>query len=323
MRKNIVVFNRLPAALVQQLSETYNVTVIDPQGDFDSQLKRALPEAHGLIGASKRLGREQLAEAQNLEVISSVSVGYDSYEVDYLTERGIMLTNTPDVLTQTTADLGFALLMSAARRLPELDAYVKAGQWHQSIGEAQFGTDVYGKTLGIIGMGRIGAALAKRGRFGFDMNILYTANSPKPDLEKELDAAFCDLKTLLQSSDFVCLVAPLNESTYHMIGAYELQLMQPSGILINIGRGPLIDEAALYDALCNERIRGAGLDVFEREPLEASPLFSLKNIVTLPHIGSATHETRYAMAERAVANLTAVLNGTRPRDLVNPQAWAD
>jgi len=321
VRKNVVIYNRLPAPLVQQLSEAFNVTVIDTQGNVDEQFQHALLHAHGLIGASKTLGRHELQHAENLEVISSVSVGYDSYDVPYLSEQGILLTNTPDVLTQTTADLGFALLMSTARRLPELDAYTKAGQWTKGITEEHFGTDVYGKTLGIVGMGRIGAAIAKRGHFGFDMRILYHAGSRKPELEKEFKAEYRDLEALLQESDFICLVVPLTDSTRQMIGARELKLMKPSGILINIARGPVVDEAALIEALSNQHIRGAGLDVFEQEPLSSSPLFSLKNVVTLPHIGSATHETRYAMAERAVSNLTAALSGNRPQDLVNPEVW--
>jgi gluconate 2-dehydrogenase len=321
MKKNIIVFNRLPAPLVQKLSESYNVTVLDNQGNVNHAFQQALPKAHGLIGAGKKLGRNELARAENLEVISSVSVGYDSYDVSYLSERGILLTNTPEVLTQTTADLGFALLMSAARRLPELDAYVKAGKWRKGIDEEYFGTDVYGKTLGIVGLGRIGAAIAKRGRLGFDMQVLYHARNRKPDFEKEFQAQYKALEDLLQEADFVCLVVPLTESTHHMIGARELRLMKPGSILINLARGPVIDEQALIEALANQQIRGAGLDVFEQEPLSASPLLLMNNVVTLPHIGSATHETRYAMAERAVANLSAALSGEKPRDLVNTEAW--
>lgn len=258
--------------------------------------------------------------ATTLEAIASVSVGYDSYDVDYLTERGILLTNTPDVLTDTTADLGFTLLVSAARRVPELDAFVKAGHWRKGIGEEHFGTDIHGRTLGIVGAGRIGAAIAKRGHFGFDMPILYTANSAKPELEEQMGAQRRELDDLLREADFVCLVVPLSAATEGLIGARELGLMKSSAILINLARGPVIDEPALIEALRQGQIRGAGLDVYTREPLEASPLFELPNVVTLPHIGSATHETRYAMAERAVDNLIAALGDERPTDLVNPAA---
>jgi len=318
-KKHVVVFNRLPENLVERLRQYFSVEVIPASASLDAFAASAA-KAQGLIGASRTLGAKELAMATTLEAIASVSVGYDSYDVDYLTERGILLTNTPDVLTDTTADLGFTLLMSAARRVPELDAFVKAGLWRKGIGEEHFGTDIHGRTLGIVGAGRIGAAIAKRGHFGFDMPILYTANSPKPELEQQMNAQRRELDELLAEADFVCLVVPLSAATEKLIGARELGLMKPSAILINLARGAVIDEPALIEALRSGQIRGAGLDVYTREPLEASPLFELSNVVTLPHIGSATHETRYAMAERAVNNLIAALEGERPTDLVNPQA---
>ncbi|WP_145154462.1 2-hydroxyacid dehydrogenase [Pseudomonas oryzihabitans] len=318
-KKHVVVFNRLPETLVERLREHFSVEVIPASANIDLFAASAA-KAQGLIGASRKLGEKELEMATTLEAIASVSVGYDSYDVDYLTERGILLTNTPDVLTDTTADLGFTLLVSAARRVPELDAFVKAGHWRKGIGEEHFGTDIHGRTLGIVGAGRIGAAIAKRGHFGFDMPILYTANSAKPELEEQMGAQRRELDELLKEADFVCLVVPLSAATEGLIGARELGLMKSSAILINLARGPVIDEPALIEALSQGQIRGAGLDVYTREPLEASPLFELPNVVTLPHIGSATHETRYAMAERAVNNLIAALTGERPSDLVNPAA---
>ncbi|MFC8752138.1 2-hydroxyacid dehydrogenase [Pseudomonas oryzihabitans] len=318
-KKHVVVFNRLPETLVERLREHFSVEVISASANIDLFAASAA-KAQGLIGASRKLGEKELEMATTLEAIASVSVGYDSYDVDYLTERGILLTNTPDVLTDTTADLGFTLLVSAARRVPELDAFVKAGHWRKGIGEEHFGTDIHGRTLGIVGAGRIGAAIAKRGHFGFDMPILYTANSAKPELEEQMGAQRRELDELLKEADFVCLVVPLSTATEGLIGARELGLMKSSAILINLARGPVIDEPALIEALRQGQIRGAGLDVYTREPLEASPLFELPNVVTLPHIGSATHETRYAMAERAVNNLIAALTGERPTDLVNPAA---
>ena len=318
-KKHVVVFNRLPETLVERLREHFSVEVISASANIDLFAASAA-KAQGLIGASRKLGEKELEMATTLEAIASVSVGYDSYDVDYLTERGILLTNTPDVLTDTTADLGFTLLVSAARRVPELDAFVKAGHWRKGIGEEHFGTDIHGRTLGIVGAGRIGAAIAKRGHFGFDMPILYTANSAKPELEEQMGAQRRELDELLKEADFVCLVVPLSAATEGLIGARELGLMKSSAILINLARGPVIDESALIEALRQGQIRGAGLDVYTREPLEASPLFELPNVVTLPHIGSATHETRYAMAERAVNNLIAALTGERPTDLVNPAA---
>lgn len=321
-KKTVLAFSRITPAMVERLEQHFTVIVPDPrQGDINAQFNAALPGAHGLIGAGRPLGRQQLADAQTLEVVSSVSVGYDNYEVDYLNERGILLTNTPDVLTESTADLAFSLIMSSARRVAELDAWTKSGQWKASVGPQHFGTDVFGKTLGIVGMGNIGAAVARRGHLGFNMPILYSGNSRKPDLEQSLGAQFRSLPQLLAEADFVCLVVPLSDKTRHLIGAAELRQMKKNAILVNISRGPVVDEAALVEALQTGIIRGAGLDVYEKEPLAESPLFQLANAVTLPHIGSATTQTREAMANRAIDNLTAALLGQRPQDLVNPQAF--
>lgn len=322
MKKTVLAFSRITPPMVERLEQHFNVIVPNPkQGDIAAQFNEALPQAHGLIGAGRKLGREQLASAAQLEVVSSVSVGYDNYDVGYFNERGIMLTNTPDVLTESTADLGFSLIMSSARRVAELDAWTKAGQWKATVSPEQFGTDVFGKILGIVGLGNIGAAVARRGRLGFNMPILYSGNSRKPELEQELGAQFRSLAELLAEADFVCLVVPLSEKTRHLIGAAEFKQMKRSAILVNISRGPVVDETALVDALRNGDIRGAGLDVYEKEPLAESPLFQLSNAVTLPHIGSATSQTREAMANRAMDNLTAALLGKRPQDLVNPQVF--
>jgi gluconate 2-dehydrogenase len=322
MKKTVLAFSRVSPELAERLQQDFNVIIPDPKkGDLNEQFNEALPQAHGMIGAGRKLGREPLESARQLEVVSSISVGYDNYDVGYLSERGIMLTNTPDVLTESTADLGFSLIMSSARRVAELDAYTKAGKWTRSIEAPQFGTDVYGKTLGIVGMGNIGAAVARRGRLGFNMPIIYSGNSRKTEVEQELGAQFRSLDQLLAEADFVCLVVPLSEKTKHLISKRELSLMKKSAILINIARGPIVDEPALIEALQNGTIRGAGLDVYEKEPLTESPLFQLSNAVTLPHIGSATHETRAAMAERAYQNLRAALLGEKPQDLVNQQVW--
>lgn len=322
MKKTVLAFSRVSPEMAERLQQDFNVIIPDPKkGDLNTQFNEALPHSHGMIGAGRKLGREQLENAKQLEVVSSISVGYDNYDVDYLTERGVMLTNTPDVLTESTADLGFSLIMSSARRVAELDAYTKAGNWKRSIEAPHFGTDVYGKTLGIVGMGNIGAAVARRGRLGFNMPVLYSGNSRKIAIEQELGAQFRTLDQLLAESDFVCLVVPLSEKTQHMISTRELSLMKKSAILVNIARGPIVDEPALIKALQDGTIRGAGLDVYEKEPLAESPLFALSNAVTLPHIGSATDETRQAMADRAYANLRAALLGEKPQDLVNAQVW--
>lgn len=322
MKKNVLAFSRVTPAVVERLQQDFNVVVPDPkEGDITAQFNEALPEAHGLIGVGRKLGREQLEGAGKLEVVSSISVGYDNYDLAYFNERGIALTNTPDVLTESTADLAFSLVMGSARRVAELDAWTKAGNWQATIAPSHFGSDVHGKTLGIVGLGNIGAAIARRGRFGFNMPVLYSGNSRKPQLEQELGAQYRSLDQLLAEADFVVIVVPLSEATRKLIGTRELQLMKPSAFLINIARGPVVDEAALIEALRSGSIRGAGLDVYEKEPLRESPLFQLPNALTLPHIGSATAETREAMANRAVDNLRAALLGERPQDLVNPQAW--
>ena len=307
---------------MQRLQDKAQVTLIerlDEQGL--NQLRAALPQAQGLLGASLKLDAHLLDLAPQLEAIASVSVGVDNYDIDYLTERKILLTNTPDVLTETTADTGFALILASARRVVELATRVRNGQWQKNIGPEHFGTDVHGKTLGIIGMGRIGEALAQRGHFGFGMPVIYHSQSPKPAVEARFGAHYRSLNALLQEADFVCLTLPLTAETEGLIGAEQLALMRPDSIFINISRGKVVDEAALIHALQQGQIRGAGLDVFEREPLDpASPLLQLDNVVATPHIGSATIETREAMARCAVDNLLASLAGERPANLVNPQA---
>ncbi|MEG0248957.1 MAG: D-glycerate dehydrogenase [Pseudomonas sp.] len=323
MKKHVVLYKKLSAPLMARLHEAAQVTLIeslDPAGL--AQLREALPSAHGLLGASLRLDAQLLDLAPRLEAVASVSVGVDNYDIDYLTQRGILLSNTPDVLTETTADTGFALILATARRVVELANMVRAGNWNQNIGPLHFGSDVHGKTLGIIGMGRIGEALAQRGHFGFGMPVIYHSHSPKPLVEQRFGARYCSLPELLQHADFVCLTLPLTAQTQGLIGAKEFAQMGPETIFINISRGKVVDEAALIEALQQRTIRAAGLDVFEREPLNHdSPLLRLNNVVATPHIGSATHETREAMARCAVDNLLAALAGERPKNLVNFSVW--
>jgi len=323
MKKQVLLYKKLSPLLMARLHEQAEVTLIDNlNADGLAALREALPRAHGLLGASLKLDAGLLDLAPDLEAIASVSVGVDNYDIDYLTERRILLSNTPDVLTETTADTGFALILATARRVVELANMVRAGQWKRNVGPAQFGTDVHGKTLGIIGMGRIGEALAQRGHFGFGMPVIYHSHSPKPAVEQRFNAQYRSLSELLQQADFVCLTLPLTAETEGLIGAEQFALMRPETIFINISRGKVVDEAALIRALREGQIRAAGLDVFEREPLNTdSPLLQLNNVVATPHIGSATHETREAMATCAVDNLLAALAGERPKNLVNVGAW--
>lgn len=321
MKKQVVLYKKLSAPLMARLHEQAEVTLIDSlDAEGLKRLREALPSAHGLLGASLKLDAELLDLAPRLEAIASVSVGVDNYDIDYLNRRQILLSNTPDVLTETTADTGFALILATARRVVELANLVRAGQWNRNIGPAHFGTDVHGKTLGIIGMGRIGEALAQRGHFGFGMPILYHSHSVKPAVEQRFNAQYRSLPALLQQADFICLTLPLTAETEGLIGAEQFALMRPESIFINISRGKVVDETALIEALRQGQIRAAGLDVFEREPLAYdSPLLQLNNVVATPHIGSATHETREAMARCAVDNLLAALAGERPANLVNGQ----
>ena len=323
MKKQVVLYKKLSPSLMARLQAQAEVTLIESlDAEGLARLREALPHAHGLLGASLKLDAQLLDLAPHLQVIANVSINIDNYDINYLTERRILLSNTPDVLTETTADTGFALILATARRVVELANMVRAGEWTRNVGPAQFGTDVHGKTLGIIGMGRIGEALAQRGYFGFGMPIIYHSHSPKPAVEQRFDAQYRSLAQLLKEADFVCLTLPLTAETEGLIGAEEFALMGPETIFINISRGKVVDEAALIDALRHGQIRAAGLDVFEREPLNPdSPLLQLNNVVATPHIGSATHETREAMARCAVDNLLEALAGKRPKNLVNAQAW--
>ncbi|MDR5860290.1 D-glycerate dehydrogenase [Halomonas eurihalina] len=319
MTKRILVYRSINEDQLARLERDFHVDYLPEVASAeDPAFLDALANAHGLVGASLPITPALLDRAPHLEAIASISVGYDNYPVDELTRRGILLCNTPDVLTETTADTGFLLIMCAARRAIELAGMVQRGEWRESIGKELFGTDVHGKTLGMVGFGRIGAAIARRGALGFGMRVLYSNASPKPELEAELGARHRELDELLTEADIVCVTVPLNADTHHLIGAREFALMKPSAIFVNVARGKVVDETALIEALRAGKPHAAGLDVFEREPLpETSPLPHMPNVVALPHIGSATHETRTAMADRAVANILAALNGERPPSPVN------
>lgn len=323
MKKSVIVLGQLSSSQWAELEQHAQLVGLSKPLDLTLQdVLSNLAQAHGIIGSGLAITPQLLDAAPNLKVIATVSVGYDNIPVDELTQRGIMLCNTPDVLTETTADTGFALIMATARRVVELAEWVKADKWQASIGPALFGSDVHGKTLGMVGFGRIGQAVARRGALGFGMRVLYSNASHKPALEKELGAQHRELNELLAEADFVCVTVPLTADTEHLLGANEFALMKPSAIFINIARGKVVDENALIDALKNGVIQAAGLDVFEQEPLpSSSPLPKMPNVVALPHIGSATHETRDAMAQRAVDNICLALQGERPISLVNEEAY--
>lgn len=324
----IVVYKAVPEDVLDYLRGHAQVTVLEPapgrsQATLAEPLGEALVDADGAVGASVKVTPAMLERATRLKAISTISVGTDHFDLDDLTRRGIVLAHTPDVLTESTADTVFALVLSTARRVVDLADWVKAGQWRSSIGPAQYGVDVNGKTIGIVGLGRIGGALAKRAALGFDMRVLYTNRHRNEAAEQAYGARRVELGELLAQSDFVCLQTPLTPQTRHLIGAAEFRAMKRSAILINASRGAVVDEAALIAALADGTIAGAGLDVFEHEPLAMdSPLLSMRNVVALPHIGSATHETRHAMARCAAENLVDALAGRLVRNVANPQVLA-
>ena len=268
-----------------------------------------------------RIDTELLDRAPELRVISQMAVGVDNIDVSACTKRRIPVGNTPGVLTETTADLAFALILAAARRLVEADRFTRSGEWTTWSPMLLTGPDVHHATLGIIGMGRIGREVAKRAR-GFDMRVLYHYRRPYPESTGELGAEYASLNDLLEQSDFVSLHVPLTPETRHLIGREQLRRMKRTAILINTARGPVVDEAALYEALKEGIIAGAGLDVFEIEPLAlTSPLLKLDNVVALPHIGSASVATRTKMAVLAAENLAAGLRGERLPYAVNPEVY--
>ncbi|ABV34251.1 MULTISPECIES: glyoxylate reductase [Pseudothermotoga] len=259
------------------------------------------------------------AAGKQLKVIANYAVGYNNIDIEEATKRGIMVTNTPGVLTETTADLAWALMMSIARRIVESDKFVREGKFNGWQPMLMLGTDIYGATLGVVGFGRIGQAVARRAS-GFNMRVLYYSRKRAPeDVEKQLNASFVDLSTLLRESDFVTLHLPLTKETYHLIGEEELRMMKKEAYLINTARGPVIDEKALVKALKNKWIRGAALDVFEKEPQIEPELLELDNVILTPHIGSASYTTRTKMSVMAAENLVKALYGEIPPNLVNTE----
>jgi glyoxylate reductase len=258
------------------------------------------------------------AAGPQCRIVANYAVGFNNFDLAAATTRGVIMTNTPGVLDDATATHAWALLLATARRIPESERYVRAGKWHGWAPMAFIGQDVDNRTLGIAGLGRIGSRFARKAA-AFDMNIIYTDARPNPEFERQYNARFVDKATLLRESDYLSLHLPLLAETQHYIGAAELAAMKPTAILINAARGPLVDEKALVEALREKVIWGAGLDVFEDEPRLASGLAELDNVVIVPHIASATAQTRLAMGKIATDNVIRVLNGEAPLNCINPQ----
>lgn len=318
-RPSVYVTRRIPEAALEMLRSACDVEVWESDLPVDPDvLAEKIEGVDGLYALlTDRINGALLDRAPRLKVVANMAVGYDNIDVAACTKRGIVVTNTPGVLTETTADLAFALLMATARRLPQSEQALRSGRWESWKPMEFTGQDIFGATLGIVGMGQIGAAVARRA-LGFNMRVIYHNRRRKPDLEAALGCEYADLDTLLKEADFVSLHCPLTEETRHLISDRELDLMKESAVLINTARGPIVDEEALERALRAGKIWAAGLDVFSKEPVPVDhPLLKLENVVALPHIGSASIRTRTRMATLAAENLLAVLSGKRPPTPVN------
>lgn len=321
VKPKVFVTRKIPQVGIDMLGEFADVKVWE--GELPPDYKTILNEAKTADGLltllTDRIDENLLCTAANLKVVSNYAVGYDNIDIDAATRCGVIVTNTPGVLTETTADLAFALLMATARRIVEADAFVRAGRWKTWDPVLMLGKDIYGATLGLIGLGRIGYAVAKRAK-GFDMKVLYYSRHRHKEAEEKLGIKYAELDTLLAESDYVSLHAPLTPETHKMINRERLGRMKEGAILINTARGGLVDEEALCDALTCGRLAGAGLDVMDPEPPQlTNRLLSLKNVVVVPHIGSASTATRNLMAKMAAENLIAALKGLTPPNIVNSE----
>lgn len=323
-RHRVYVTRRLPEPAMVLLQEHADVAVwgTDEVPPPREVLVAESEPCDGLLSLlTDRIDGAVLDACPRLKVVSNFAVGYDNIDVEAATARGVVVTNTPGVLTETTADFAFTLLMAVARRVVEADRYTREGKWRSWMPMLFLGQDIHHATLGLVGLGRIGAAMARRAR-GFDMQVLYYDVVRREDLERELGIEYTSLDDLLRRSDFVSVHTPLTAQTRHLIGARELGLMKKTAILINSARGPIVDQDALVDALRSRTIAAAGLDVFEVEPIPRDhPLLELENVTVAPHIASASVVTRTKMAMMAAENLLAVLDGRRPPNFVNPEVW--
>jgi glyoxylate reductase len=322
MKPHIFITRKLPDEIIEHLHEHYDVSMWDKEDVPVPRelLLREAKEADALMTMlSDNIDAEVIAAGKKLKVIANLAVGYDNIDLHAANEKRIAVCNTPDVLTDTTADLTFSLLLATARRIVEAAEYVKNDQWKSWSPLLLAGHDVHHKTIGIVGMGKIGETVAKRAT-GFDMEILYFNRTRKLDAERELGVKFTPFEDLVKKSDFIVCLTPLTIETKNLFTREVFQKMKPSAIFINASRGPVVDEEALFQALVEGEIAGAGLDVFEKEPIRAShPLLGLANVVAIPHIGSSSVETRITMMKLCIDNIRLVLDGEKPKTLVNKE----
>lgn len=322
MKPSILVARAIFPEVLAQLQQVFDVDhnqddVVMSPAELHARMKG---KAGALTTGSERIDGPLLNACPGLKIVANMAVGYNNFDVDAMTKAGVLATNTPDVLTETTADFGFALLMATARRVTESEHYLRAGQWTQWSYDMFAGAEVHGSTVGIIGMGRIGQGIARRAAHGFGMQVLYHNRSRlSPELEAECKARYVDKATLLREADHVVLVVPYSAQSHHTIGASELAQMKPTATLINVARGGIVDDAALAKALKDRRIAAAGLDVFEGEPQVHPDLLTVPNVVLTPHIASATVKTRMAMAQLAADNLMDYLLRGQMRTPINPE----
>jgi len=322
MKPRILVTRAVFPEVIDRLSKHFDVS--SNQGDETYSAEELTAQLQGKAGAmitgSERIDAQLLAACPQLKAVCNIAVGYNNIDVPACTARGVLATNTPDVLTETTADFGFALMMAAARRMSEAERSLRRGEWTRWSLDMFAGAEVHASTLGILGMGRIGRAIARRGALGFGMKVIYHNRSRlAPALEVEVNARYVDKATLLREADHLVIVLPYSPEAHHTIGAAELKQMKRSATLTNIARGGVVDDVALAEALRARTIAAAGLDVFEGEPQLHAGLLDLPNVVLTPHIASATMGTRMAMAMLAADNLIAALNGGKPPTPLNPE----
>ncbi|SEA34821.1 glyoxylate reductase [Thalassobacillus cyri] len=319
MKPKVYITRKLNDRVVKKIEEACEVKMWEEE-EVEIPREILMKEAQEVDGLlcmlTENIDDELLSCTRNLKVVSNMAVGYNNIDITAAKNRGITVTNTPGVLTETTADLTFTLLMATARRIVESSDYLRKGKWETWSPMQLTGQDIHGATLGIIGMGRIGEAVIKRAK-GFDMNIIYHNRNRKYDIEEELGVVYAGLDELLRDSDFACVLTPYTSETHHLISEREFSLMKETSVLINTARGGIVDEEALYHALKKKEIWAAGLDVFEQEPLPLDhPLLALPNVVTLPHIGSASIQTRLKMADLAAENLLRAVTKQTPEHVV-------
>jgi gluconate 2-dehydrogenase len=308
----------VPEEVVEFVREHCDLKVLDFSKPVNLEtIKDEIRDAEGMVILGLRIDDQLLDHAPKLKVASNITVGYNNCDVEAMKKRSVLCTHSPGVLDETVADFVMGLMISAARRLPELDTFTKEGKWVKGDMSELFGRDVHHSTLGIIGMGRIGEAVARRAKFGFEMDVIYYNRNRKEAVEKELGITYKPMDELLAEADFLVTLTPLTAETAHLIGERELDLMKEGSFVINASRGPVIDEEALIKALQSGKLAGAGLDVFEKEPLpKDSPLLSMKNVVTTPHIAAGTHQTMANLAWTAARSMVEVLETGTSKNIV-------